>query len=134
MLLGALVLPGRRVIAAVLGGIAAIVALAFAANLAAAIGRLGFEAMLQRDAPHANRGRAFATFETRFQLAWAVAGLIPVVIAISGRSVRCSWSSPGRRPRLHAAAPAPTTPADRRAPSRDRRRGLSTDPGRTISR
>jgi len=66
------------------GGVRAAVALAAIANLAAAIGRLAFEAILQRDAPDANRGRAFATFEVRFQLAWVVAGLAPVVISFSG--------------------------------------------------
>jgi hypothetical protein len=70
--------------AAMIGSITAMIALAFAANLAASIGRLGFEAMLQRDAPDANRGRAFASFETRFQLSWAAAGLIPVVVEMSG--------------------------------------------------
>ena len=50
----------------------------------AAIGRLAFESIVQRDAPEANRGRAFARFETRFQLAWAIAGLIPVLISIPG--------------------------------------------------
>lgn len=71
-------------VAAVIGGIPAMIGLAFALNLAASIGRLGFESMLQRDAPQANRGRAFALFETRFQFAWAIAGLIPVVITMSG--------------------------------------------------
>jgi hypothetical protein len=86
MLLGALGLSGLAgLAAAIVGGNASLVALAFAVNLGGAIGRLGFEAMLQRDAPQANRGRAFATFETRFQLSWAVAGLIPVVIPIGGR-------------------------------------------------
>lgn len=66
------------------GGVRAAVALAAIANLAAAIGRLAFEAIVQRDAPDANRGRAFARFEVRFQLAWVVAGLAPVVISFSG--------------------------------------------------
>lgn len=70
--------------AAFIGGFQAMVVLAFTANLAASIGRLGFEAMLQRDAPEANRGRAFAMFETRFQFAWAAAGLIAVIITVSG--------------------------------------------------
>lgn len=70
--------------AAVIGSVPAMIGLAFAVNLAAAVGRLGFEAMLQRDAPQANRGRAFASFETRFQLAWAMAGLVPVVVMMSG--------------------------------------------------
>jgi hypothetical protein len=70
--------------AAILGGIPAMIGLAFTVNLAASLGRLGFEATLQRDAPQANRGRAFAKFETRFQLAWAFAGLIPVLVTMSG--------------------------------------------------
>jgi hypothetical protein len=86
MLTAALVLAAAAaVVAAVVGGIAALVALAFAANLSGAIGRLGFESTLQRDAPQANRGRAIAGFETRFQLAWAAAALIPVMIPISDR-------------------------------------------------
>ena len=66
------------------------IALAVVVNFAAAIGRLAFESIVQRDAPEANRGRAFATFETRFQLAWAVAGVIPVVIEIPGASASSS--------------------------------------------
>jgi hypothetical protein len=73
------------VTAALVGGVAAGVGLAVAVNFAAALGRLAFESIVQRDAPQANRGRAFAQFETRFQLAWAVAGLIPVVLVIPGR-------------------------------------------------
>jgi len=86
MLIGALALSGAAgVMAGLIGGIPAGVGLAVAVNLSAAVGRLGFESIVQRDAPHANRGRAFAKFETRFQLAWAVAGLVPVVIVIPGR-------------------------------------------------
>src|SRR5262245_11119303 len=55
MLTGALVLSAvAAVVAAIAGGIAALVALSFAANLSGAIGRLGFESTLQRDAPQAN--------------------------------------------------------------------------------
>ena len=39
---------------------------------------------MQHDAPDANRGRAFARFETRFQLGWVVAAAVPVVIPIPG--------------------------------------------------
>jgi hypothetical protein len=86
MLTGALILASAAaVVAAVAGGIAALVALLFSANLSGAIGRLGFESTLQRDAPQANRGRAIAAFETRFQLAWAGAALTPVMIPISDR-------------------------------------------------
>jgi hypothetical protein len=69
---------------AALGGAIAGVALAGVVNLVAALGRLSFESIVQRDAPDANQGRAFATFETRFQLAWAVAAFAAVAIQVPG--------------------------------------------------
>ena len=85
MLVGALGLSAvSGIIAAVLGGPAAGAFLAAMLNLAGAVGRLAFESIVQRDAPEANRGRAFAQFETHFQFAWAVAGLIPVIVVIPG--------------------------------------------------
>lgn len=75
--------------AAVLGILAAAASGRFVAGLlagglgfAAASGRLAFDSIVQRDAPAANHGRAFAQFETRFQLAWVVAAFVPVVIPI----------------------------------------------------
>ncbi|MCX6519531.1 MAG: MFS transporter, partial [Actinobacteria bacterium] len=68
-----------------LGGVIAGMLLAGSVNFAAAIGRLAFEAVVQRDAPDANRGRAFAQFETKFQLGWVGAGLVPVVLQMPGR-------------------------------------------------
>ena len=115
MLTGALVLAAAAsVVAAVAGGIAALVALSFAANLAGAIGRLGFESTLQRDAPQANRGRAIAGFETRFQLAWAGAAADPGDDPdLRPHRRRARRRRLWRWPRLHAPAPAPGTPADR---------------------
>jgi hypothetical protein len=85
MLAGALVLTAvGGFVAALLGGVGAGVLLAVVVNFSAAVGKLAFESIVQRDAPQANRGRAFARFETRFQLGWAVAGLIPVMIVIPG--------------------------------------------------
>ncbi len=72
------------VIAAATGGPLAGVLLAAVVNFAAAIGRLAFESVVQRDAPGANQGRAFANFETRFQLAWVVAAFIAVAIQVPG--------------------------------------------------
>lgn len=69
----------------VLGGVVGGLLLAGAVNFSAAIARLAFESILQRDAPDANRGRAFAQFETRFQFGWVVAGVIPVVLQLPGR-------------------------------------------------
>lgn len=70
--------------AAVLGGPLGAVMLAGALNLVAAIGRLSFESIVQRDAPGANQGRAFAKFETQFQFAWAAAAFVAVAIQVSG--------------------------------------------------
>jgi hypothetical protein len=64
----------------VVGGIL----LAAVVNAAAAIGRLAFESTVQSGAPDANRGRAFAKFETQNQMAWVLGGLIPVAISPSG--------------------------------------------------
>lgn len=43
--------------------------------------KLAFDSIVQRDAPEANRGRAFARFETRFQLVWVLGAFIPVLLA-----------------------------------------------------
>lgn len=64
----------------VVGGIL----LAALVNAAAATGRLAFEATVQSGAPDANRGRAFAKFETQNQMAWVVGGIIPVIFSPAG--------------------------------------------------
>ncbi|MGH9213076.1 MAG: hypothetical protein ACRD2C_20760 [Acidimicrobiales bacterium] len=56
--------------------------LAATVGLAASSGKLAFDAIVQRDAPDANRGRSFARFETRFQLIWVIGAFIPVMISI----------------------------------------------------
>src|SRR6185436_8755823 len=50
-----------------------------AVAIGAATGRLAFDSLLQRDGPDAARGRAFARFETRFQVAWVVGALIGIL-------------------------------------------------------
>jgi len=69
---------------ALLGGPIGAVILAGVLNLVAALGRLSFESIVQRDAPGANQGRAFAMFETRFQLAWAIGAFLAVAIQVNG--------------------------------------------------
>ena len=69
---------------AALGGPLGAVILAGVLNFMAALGRLSFESIVQRDAPGANRGRAFAVFETRFQLAWALGAFLAVAIQVPG--------------------------------------------------
>jgi Major Facilitator Superfamily len=56
------------------------VAAVFAVALGANIGRQSFDSVLQRDAPDAARGRAFARFETVFQLVWVLGALLAVVL------------------------------------------------------
>jgi MFS family permease len=73
------------VAAALFGGVGAAVVLAAVVNMASGIGRMAFDSIVQRDAPDANQGRVFAKFETRFQLSWAVAGVIPVLVTFPGR-------------------------------------------------
>ena len=84
--------------AAVFGGVGAALVLAAVVNAASGIGRMAFDSIVQRDAPDANQGRAFAKFETRFQLSWVVAGVpadmlapaiangvVPVLVTFPGR-------------------------------------------------
>lgn len=65
--------------AALFGGVVSGILLALVVNFSAALCRLAFDSLVQRDAPDANQGRAFAQFETKFQLAWVIGGVIPVL-------------------------------------------------------
>lgn len=67
------------------GGIAGIILLSFGVGLGAAIAKLGFDALVQRDAPLANHGRTFAKFEGRFQMMWALGAFVPVAINLPMR-------------------------------------------------
>ena len=64
------------------GGLFGQVLLACGVATAAAMGKQAFDAVVQRDAPDANQGRAFAAFESRFQIAWVFGALVPVVIPL----------------------------------------------------
>ncbi len=65
-----------------IGGRPAAAVLAGAVGAAAGAGKLAFDSIVQRDAPDAVRGRTFARFETRFQLAWVVGAALPVAVRI----------------------------------------------------
>jgi len=83
MITVALVLPAiAGLVAAVLGGAWAGIAVATIVNLSAALCRLSFESIVQRDGPATNRGQAFARFETRFQLGWVIAAVLPVLLEV----------------------------------------------------
>jgi predicted MFS family arabinose efflux permease len=59
----------------------AVVALAVGA--AGAVAKPSFDALVQQHVRESNQGRAFARFETRFQLMWVVGSLVPVVLSLS---------------------------------------------------
>lgn len=85
MLVGALaIIAGAGLLAAFTAGLGSAVVLAFVVNFSSSVGRLAFDSIVQRDAPDANQGRAFAQFETRFQLAWVLAALPPVAFTLPG--------------------------------------------------
>ncbi len=63
----------------VLRGVVAPLVIATIVGVSAAAGKQSFDSILQRDAPEANRGRAFARFETRFQIFWVVGASIAVI-------------------------------------------------------
>lgn len=80
LLAGALLVPGIVVLlAARLSGITGLVATAAVLSAGSTAARQAFDSLLQRDAPDALRGRAFARFEARFQVAWVLGALVPVV-------------------------------------------------------
>jgi len=67
---------------AVVGGVAGFGGLSFLVAMAASVGKQAFDSMIQRDAPESNRGRLFARFESRFQVAWVIGAVIPTAIRI----------------------------------------------------
>jgi hypothetical protein len=93
----------------------------FTVAACAAAGRIAFDSLVHRDGPEHLRGRAFARFETRFQLCWVAGALVPVALLnvlsrrwgffllalvlffaglsyVAGLRARGEWSNPRRRP------------------------------------
>ena len=56
---------------------------ALALGLGSAVGRAGFDSLVQRDAPDTVWGRAFARYEAYFQLAWVLGAFVPTLITLS---------------------------------------------------
>ncbi|MCY4163959.1 MAG: hypothetical protein OXE93_07085 [bacterium] len=80
-----LVLSGVGFLAAFTGGFGSMLFLALSLGIAASAAKLSFDSIVQRDAENVNHGRAFAAFETRFQIIWVLGALLPVVITIPDR-------------------------------------------------
>jgi hypothetical protein len=98
------------------GGRPAAALLAAAVGIGAGAGKLAFDSIVQRDAPDAVRGRTFARFETRFQLAWVAGAALPVAAHIpSGwgtgllalvAAIACGSYVAGLRAAAHHGLPA----------------------------
>lgn len=56
---------------------------AFVVTMSASVGRLAYDAIVQRYGDASEQGSLFAKSETRFQLAWVIGALIPVAIVLS---------------------------------------------------
>ncbi len=69
-------------LAVLLGGLGGMSILAFGIAVASSSGKQAFDAVVQRDAPAANRGRSFARFESRFQVVWVTGAALPVVVTL----------------------------------------------------
>jgi MFS transporter len=133
--------------AAVFGGVGAAIVLAAVVNLASGIARMAFDSIVQRDAPDANQGRAFSKFEVRFQLSWAMAGVVPVIVTFPGRiaflavgligvlavmlyiQASRSRSRPGGRPVKRAATRRPVRGGPPTNPARRSRPGSARPSG-----
>ncbi len=77
------------VIAMWTGGLFGAAALSLCVALSAAIGKLAFDSLVQRDAPDANYGRSFSRFEARFQMTWVIGAFLAVVSPV--RSARFGY-------------------------------------------
>jgi MFS family permease len=86
MLAGALLFPALPLVLAARDyGRVSLVAAAATVAAATACGRVAFDSLLQRDGSESVRGRAFARFETRFQLVWVAGGVGAVIFPGGGR-------------------------------------------------
>jgi len=86
MLAGALLFPALPLVFAARDyGRVSLVFAAATVAAATACGRVAFDSLLQRDGADSVRGRAFARFETRFQLVWVAVGVCAVLFPGGGR-------------------------------------------------
>lgn len=125
LLRSALAFVGGLSLLASLGpGRPAVTAVALVLGTSASTGRQAFDSLVQRDAPDVERGRLFARFETRFQLAWVLGALVAVLaeppiwvglLLVGAMTGLAAFShlaprTPALGPAQHAAPGAPTRP------------------------
>lgn len=80
VLTASLILPGvLAVLAALRFHSTTAIAMAAALGLAGSLGRRAFDGVVQTEAPHTRRGRAYAGLETRLEVAWVIGSLAAVL-------------------------------------------------------
>ncbi len=83
LIAAALVAPAVFTMVGILGVTRALLLVTAASiGLSTTLARHGFDSLLQRNAPDALRGRAFARFETWFQLTWVLGGVVATAITL----------------------------------------------------
>lgn len=65
-------------------GVVTVIAVAGTAGMAASLGKLALDALIQRDVPEAVRTSAFARSETLMQLSWVAGGAVGILLPLSG--------------------------------------------------
>ncbi|MFJ9841997.1 MFS transporter [Kitasatospora sp. NPDC101155] len=65
-------------------GVVTVVLVAALAGMAASLGKLALDALIQRDVPEAVRTSAFARSETLLQLSWVAGGGVGIVLPLNG--------------------------------------------------
>ncbi|MDA8373801.1 MAG: MFS transporter [Actinomycetota bacterium] len=83
LLIFALVLEaGLGILGAAVASRAIQVGLAATIGFVASSGKLAFDSLVQYNVPAERQGKAFASFETRFQLSWVAGALVPTIVAL----------------------------------------------------
>jgi hypothetical protein len=140
ILVGALVVMAvAGLVTAVLGGLVGAALLSMVVGATGSAAKQAFDAILQRDAPDANRGRSFARFETRFQLVWVCGALLPIIVPIPAQAgflivalaagTAAAWYLIGQRRVRQGRMPVRRTPTLRQVVRRRRGRAGATSPG-----
>lgn len=70
---------------AVVYGLITVLLVAAATGFAQSLGKLGLDALIQREVPERWRTSAFARSETTLQLAWVIGGAVGIVLPLDGR-------------------------------------------------
>ncbi|MFF1790343.1 MFS transporter [Kitasatospora sp. NPDC058243] len=79
-----LLATGATAAAALWYGVVTVVLVAGVAGVAASLGKLSLDALVQRDVPEAVRTSAFARSETLLQLSWVAGGAVGILLPLNG--------------------------------------------------